>query len=261
MRASQRNSSRYVSQRARLYVTRILAVVMTGAVPGVPQTGAVRAQGVSETQLFDGRAIETVRIRIDTPSTDVAFNTQIEERVRRELDLFHGATYCEDRIGFALKLARSNPAVKNIDDEGLPSSKGGVDLTVTVQLRDGAHPVTQLGMAATGYSADFLPILDHNSTYLRFKLDAFPLYCANNDPLYGQPELILAGDPRVQGTPSGRGYDNLVKDYLHYGFYGRMPIGEQLSFYSGLSAISSGSSGQELFTDRTRSYTYLKDAL
>ena len=260
MRASHNNTSRYPSPHTARHLTRIIAALMTGAALTVPLTGAVWAQGVSEAQPFAGRAIDTVRVRIDNPSADAAFNTRIEDSVRRALGLFPGAAYSEDRIGFALGSARRNPAVDNIAYEGLPSATGGVDLTVTIQLRDGAHPPTGRGMAATGTASDFPLILDRNGTYLRFKLDAFALYYANNNAWYARPDLMLAGNPLVQGTPSGGGYDDWVEGYLHYGVYGITPIGEALSVYGGLSAITSGSYGQELFTDKTRSYTYLEDA-
>lgn len=260
MRANRNNRSQYPSPHAGWHVSRIIAALMTGVVLTAPQSGAVWAQGVSEAQPFAGRSIDTVRVRIDNPSADAAFNTRIEDGVRRALGLFPGAAYSEDRIGFALGSARRNPAVENIDYEGLPSATGGVDLTVTVQLRDGAQPATGRGMAATGQSSDFPLILDRSGTYLRFKLDAFALYYANNNAWYGRPDLMLAGNPLVQGTPSGRGYDDWVEGYLHYGVYGITPIGDSLSFYGGLSAITSGSYGQELFTDKTRSYTYLEDA-
>ena len=51
-----------------------------------------------------------------------------------------------------------------------------------------------------------------------------------------------------------------VERYLLYGIYGITPIGDSLSVYGGLIAITSDSHGQELFTDKTRSYTNLEDA-
>lgn len=181
MHASQTHRSRYVSPTSRWHICRIIASVMTGVVLAASQSDAAWAQGVSDAQPLAGRTIETVRVRIDTPSADTAFNTRIEDSVRRALGLFPGAAYSEDRISFALGSARRNPAVETIDYEGLPSATGGVDLTVTVQLRDSAQPAAGRGMAATGKSSGFPLILDRNGTYLRFKLDAFALYHANNN--------------------------------------------------------------------------------
>lgn len=260
MRATQANTSRHPLATSGWRVSRVRAALMTVGVVSLAPSGAVWAQGVSDAQPFSGRSIDTVRIEIANPSDDTAFNSRVEDAVRRALGLFPGATYSEDRIGFAVGAAQRNAAVESIAYEGLPSVAGGVDLAVSVRLRDGTQPAAGRGMAATGQSSDFPLILDRNGTYLRFKLDAFALYYGNNNAWYGRPDLMLAGNPLVQGTPSGRGYDDWVEGYLHYGIYGITPIGEGLSFYGGLSAITSGSYGQELFTDRTRSYTNLEDA-
>lgn len=97
-------------------------------------------------------------------------------------------------------------------------------------------------------------------TYLRFKLDAFSLYYGNGNAWYGRPDLMLAGNPLMQGKAAGRGYDHWAEAYLHYGFYGITPLGEGLSFYGVLSAMTTWSQGQELFTDKTRSHTQVEDA-
>ncbi|MBT0779048.1 hypothetical protein [Paracoccus sp. pheM1] len=102
--------------------------------------------------------------------------------------------------------------------------------------------------------------MDRDGTYLRFKLDAFSLYYGNDNAWYGRPDLMLAGNPLMQGKAAGRGYDHWAEAYLHYGFYGITPLGEGLSFYGGLSAMTTWSQGQELFTDKTRSHTQVEDA-
>ncbi|SFY45200.1 hypothetical protein SAMN04244548_05170 [Paracoccus pantotrophus] len=65
--------------------------------------------------------------------------------------------------------------------------------------------------------------MDRDGTYLRFKLDAFSLYYGNDNAWYGRPDLMLAGNPLMQGKAAGRGYDHWAEAYLHYGFYGIPP--------------------------------------
>jgi hypothetical protein len=63
-----------------------------------------------------------------------------------------------------------------------------------------------------------------------------------------------------KARPAGAGYDQWVEGYAHYGIYGITPVTPNLYVYGGLSAITSGSAGQELFTDETRTYTGVEDA-
>lgn len=71
---------------------------------------------------------------------------------------------------------------------------------------------------------------------------------------------MLNGNPLVQGKPAGAGYTDWGEAYLHYGLYGMTPLTQNMYVYGGLSSITSGSAGQELFTDLTRTYTAVEDA-
>lgn len=239
---------------------RVLASLLGTVIGTVVGLASAHAQGITGAQPFSGRSIDTITIRITNPSADSAFNARVEDSVRRALGLFPGATYSEERITFALGAARRNAAIDDLTYDPLPSATGGVDLTVTVTLREGAQPAEGRGMAVTGRAADFPLLLDRNGTYIKFRLDALSLYYANNNAWYGRPDLMLAGNPLAQGEPAGRGYDDWVEGYVHYGVSGIAPLGERLYAYAALSGMTTGSYGQELFTDETRTYTDVEDA-
>ncbi|MFN0190446.1 MAG: alginate export family protein [Aestuariivirga sp.] len=86
------------------------------------------------------------------------------------------------------------------------------------------------------------------------------MYYGNNDAWYGRPDLMLAGNPLVKGEPAGPGYHDWLEGFVHAGLYGITPLSDSVYAYGGISAIVSGSAGQELFTDETRSYLGLEDA-
>jgi len=71
---------------------------------------------------------------------------------------------------------------------------------------------------------------------------------------------MLAGNPLVVGTPSGKGYHDWVEGFVHTGIYGITPLTDSFYTYGGVSVIASGSVGQELFTDETRGYIGVEDA-
>ncbi len=223
---------------------------------------AARAQvGIANSGPFDQREIQTVTVRITNPSPDSAFNQRIEDAVRRGVRLFPGQRYSDEAISLSLaQVTRRNPQIANATYEPFPSVMGGVDVTVTVTLGDGVQPPGGRGMAATGNAKDFPLILDRNGTVLKFKLDLFALYYGNNNAWYGQPDPMLAGNPLVQGTPAGEGWSDWVEGYVQYGIYGITPLTDNLYAYGAFSAITSASTGDELFTDKTRDYTYWEDA-
>nr|MCU0856752.1 hypothetical protein [Paracoccaceae bacterium] len=234
----------------RSFVRHCVAALLLGIAGAlVLPTGATAQVGLANSGPFDQREIASVTVRITNPSPDAAFNQRIEDAVRRGIQLFPGQRYSDDVISLALgQVQRRNPQIASIDYEPLPSTLGGVDVAVTVTLGDGVQPPGGRGMLATGNPGDFPLILDRNGTILRFKLDLFALYYGNNNAWYGQPDQMLAGNPLVQGTPAGAGWSDWVEGYVHYGIYGITPITENVYAYGSLSAITSGSTGQELFT-------------
>lgn len=240
------------SLRARLLL--MAACLLAGPVPQ-----AARAQSYAIDPAED-LSVETVTVTIVNPSPDEALNSRITDAVRQSLALFPGARFSADRADFAIAAARRNPAIANIAYDLTPGVRAGVDVAVAVTLSDSAHPALGRGWLITGEAQDFPVLYDRNGTLLRFKLEALSMAYGNVNAWYGQPDPMLAGNPLVQGTPAGAGPSAWGEGYLHYGLYGMTPLAPDLFVYGGLSAITSASSGQELFTDWTRSYTGVEDA-
>jgi hypothetical protein len=201
-----------------------------------------------------------VTVTIANPSEDAALNDRIADSVRKSLALFPGSAFSRDRANAAVGLARRNPAIAAIDYDLAPGAAGSLDVTVTVTLTDAANQQTERGFFLTGDRGDLPLLYDRNGTVLRYKLDILTLYYANDNAWYGRPDLMLAGNPLVSGSPAGAGWDQWAEAYLHYGLYGITPISDNLFVYGGLSAISSMSRGQELFTNDARTYTGVEDA-
>lgn len=240
------------SLRARLLL--MAACLLAGPVPQ-----AARAQSYAIDPAED-LSVETVTVTIVNPSPDEALNSRITDAVRQSLALFPGARFSADRADFAIAAARRNPAIANIAYDLTPGVRAGVDVAVAVTLSDSTHPALGRGWLITGEAQDFPVLYDRNGTLLRFKLEALSMAYGNVNAWYGQPDPMLAGNPLVQGTPAGAGPSAWGEGYLHYGLYGMTPLAPDLYLYGGLSAITSASSGQELFTDWTRSYTGVEDA-
>jgi hypothetical protein len=243
---------------ARLPARSLVAALLLGTVV-LPLPRAAEAQSYA-TPALDNRPVGTVSVTIANPSADAALNDRVTDAVRRSLALFPGTRFSQDRADAAIGQARRNPAVAAIAYDIAPGTTGTVDVAVTVTLVDDANPQQGEGWFLTGDRSDFPLAYDQDGTRLQFKLEALTLYYANNNAWYGRPDLMLAGNPLVAGRPAGAGYDDWVETYLHYGIYGITPLSQNFYVYGGLSAITSGSYGQELFTDETRTYTGVEDA-
>jgi hypothetical protein len=204
--------------------------------------------------------LEAVNVTISNPSDDAALNDRITDAFRKMLRFYPGDLFSEDQAAFAIARTRRNPDIADITYSYSLGESEGLVVTFTISLREGAAKSTRRGYLVTGKRADLPVLYDSNGTYVRAKLEALSLYYANNNAWYGQPDAMLAGNPLVEGKPAGAGYDDWLEGYLHYGIYGITPLTESAYVYGGISVISSGSVGQELFTDQTRGYTFFEDA-
>lgn len=221
---------------------------------------SAQAQSVGNADPSLGLPIERVEIKIANPSRDSALNDKVTDAIRRRIQLFPGDSYSEERVGFVLSQARRTEYVGDISFDISPGRTGGLIVTLTVTLREEGAAGEGRGVLNTGDPKDFPVLYDKNGTYIRAKLDLLSLYYGNDNAWYGRPDLMLAGNPLVQGTPAGAGFSDWVEGYVHYGLYGITPLNPNLYVYGGISALTTGSLGDELFTDETRSFTGVEDA-
>ncbi|RBI87430.1 hypothetical protein DRV85_00390 [Rhodosalinus halophilus] len=227
-----------------------------GLVGAAVQPGTAVAQSVGGTDPYTNQRIESVEVRITNPSQDSGLNARVTDAVRSAVALFPGARFSQQRIDFQIARARRIRDVGSVDYDVSFGRTGGLEVDILVTLGETAAAEGR-GLA---FGGKFPTIYEKDGTFVRFKLDLLGLYYANNNAWYGQPGAMLAGNPLVQGTPAGAGYESWLESYLHYGVYGITPISPNLYLYGGLSAITSGSAGQELFTDEARTYTGIEDA-
>jgi len=216
------------------------------------------AQGL--VALEEDRRIETISIRLENPTRDEAQNRILMDRVRVSLGFFPGDFFSRAQVEFNLARLRRTAPIAKTDLATDVGATGGLALTVHVTLTDAKAKEPARGALLTGKRED-LPILyDRDGTFLRMKLEGIAMAYSNRNAWYGQPSTLLAGNPLVNGKPSGRGTAAWAEGFTHAGLYGITPLNESISLYSGVSGIYSTSAGRELFTDQTRGYFGVEDA-
>lgn len=218
----------------------------------------VLAQGLASSE--QGLRIEAVRIKIANPGSSAAENQRIEDQARRALSLFPGERFSREGFEFLMSRVRRSAALSGADYGVDFGPSGGVVVEVVLTLKDGAADTGAKGALAGGGRSDFPVLYEADGTFVKMKLELFGLHYSNTNAWYGRPDLMLAGNPLVVGNPSGEGYEDWIEAYLHAGVYGITPISDKTYIYGSLSAMLTASTGQELFTDKTRSYFGIEDA-
>lgn len=206
------------------------------------------------------QSIEAVRVSIANPSADKPLNARIEDQVRRAISVFPSKRFTPETFDFALARAKRDARIGEIGYTVEFGPTGGVIVDVSVTLKEPGALAQPRGMLSTGEAKDFPILYDSNGTFLKLKLESTAMYYGNANAWYGRPDLMLAGNPLVVGKPAGKGYDQWGEGFVHGGLYGITPVTDSLYVYGGISAIASGSVGQELFTDKTHGYLGVEDA-
>lgn len=239
---------------------RLLLFILTGCAAGIGMVRSAHAQSYGAELGYLSLPVETVTVTITNPRSDTAYNDRVTDGFRRFLAVYPGDYFNETAAAFAIARVRRDPAIADVTYGYALGRGGGLDVTFSITLADAGSKAQGHGYLITSNAADLPVLYDRDGTYVRAKLEALSLYYGNNNAWYGQPDKMLAGNPLVQGKPAGEGYSNWGEAYLHYGLYGITPVSDNLYVYGGLSSISSGSTGQELFTNETRGYTFFEDA-
>lgn len=247
-----------VAAKTPLLITSTVLAALMVAPASITYVGAAAAQGVVDPE--QNLRIEAVNISIENPSPDPLFNARIDDIVRQTLGTYPSDRYSPESIGFSLARAKRLGHIADASHNIEPGQAGGVILNVVVTLGADAAEAKPRGMLTESGAKDFPVLYDSNGTFLKLKLESLAMYYGNNDAWYGRPDLMLAGNPLVKDNPAGAGYDDWLEGFVHIGLYGITPLSGSVYVYGGISAIVSGSTGQELFTDETRIHLGVEDA-
>jgi hypothetical protein len=200
--------------------------------------------------------IEAVRIQITNPSSSSAENQRIEDQARRTLSMFPGERFSQEAFDFMISRVRRSSSLADAVYTLEFGPSGGVIVLVTLTLKSDDAENAAIG----GKSAPFPVLYDSDGGFAKMKLVMFGMHYSNINAWYGRPDLMLDGNPLVDGEPAGSGYEDWFEAYLEAGVYGITPVFEKTYVYGSFSAMLTASTGQELFTDVTRSYFGIEDA-
>ncbi|WOE31658.1 MULTISPECIES: alginate export family protein [unclassified Acinetobacter] len=207
---------------------------------------------------FTTRRIDELKINLINPTSDPAYNRKFIDQIRTKLALFPGDHISQEKLDFALIQLKNNPDLSDLSYSLETGVYGGVNIILSLHIKSN---ITAQTASLTADNTTKFPVLYHqDGKFLKAKFEALGLYYANQNAWYGNPQAMLAGNPLVDGKSAGQGYDDWVENYIHGGLYGMYPLSTNTYGYAGISAIGSFSNGQELFTNKTRSYLAFEDA-
>ena len=212
------------------------------------------SQGIGDTNPYIGRTIDKIKISFTNPLDDNEDNKRISNKIQNDLDLYPGIKYNRNWLDYLLSKINQNPKVAKFSYNVSADISGGVILTIQITIR---KPDTD----KSEKTKTSLPLLyAKGGSFFRLRAEALAMHYSNINAWYGQPVAMLNGNPLVEGMPAGKGYEDWIEGFAHIGVSGITPLSKNIDIYGAISAIVSNSVGNELFTDKSRTYLGIEDA-
>lgn len=228
------------------------------AVSDTPAPGVVRAPLVPRD--VDGHAIARIFLDLYGGTGNADEDRALRRRIERlALPIATGpfALPVADR---AIAEIRTLAGVRDVGYALYASERPGeVVLVVSATLAADAKPAAR-GALATGAWRELPVLLEDADALLRVQLaGGFGVYNDHN-PWFASPATYTARSP-IAVDPPGAGNTTWAEAWVEYGLAGATRLGDTPGYAFGeVSALTSGSTGQDLFRSDTRSKTLLEKA-
>ncbi|MFZ6688542.1 alginate export family protein [Undibacterium sp. SXout11W] len=207
---------------------------------------------------FTGARIESISVAFDNGQE----NTTFKNAVLRVFSANPGSRFYPTQSNLFLNKVKRLNFVQNASYSITSTANGDVAITLNVKLNEEVRDLAEkpIGLFNTGNWADFPSLYADDRTVIQSKLENKTMIFSNTHAFFGNPQILTAGNPLAEAPSGSRGTDNWLESSVELGLYGLTSLSKRVSAFGGVSYITSGSWGNELFTDRTRSHGGVEDA-
>lgn len=209
---------------------------------------------------YEGERIASVLYIFQNKLADTLAEKNLEQAVKRTFPIFPQTTVRTLLLEAYTNKVRKLEQVADAQFEVLPSQMGGINITLTVIISEKTKEKKEKSGILIG-EKDFPILYQDNKTLLTTKFAMATMLYSNNNSWYGRDDLMLNGNPLAK-NPAGKGFTGWLEGWASGGLYGITTLSTKhnMYLYGGVSYIESLSFGQELFTNKSRTYGAIEDA-
>jgi hypothetical protein len=228
------------------------------AVSDTPAPGVVRAP--LRPEQHDGFPIALVFYDLYGSSGSVEEDRALRGRIERLATPIATGPFSLAVAERALAEVRSLPGVRDAAFALFASERPGeVILVVSAVFAEGSKPARR-GALSSGLLADLPVLLEDASSLLRIQLNGGLGVYNDRNPWFASPQTYTARSP-IALDPPGAGWATWAEAWVEYGLAGATRLGASPTYAFGeFTALTSGSTGQDLFRSDTRTKTLVEKA-
>ena len=207
---------------------------------------------------FDGARVDSVSVSFGGGQE----NSTYRNAVLKSFSTVPGERFNQTQSDIYLSKVKQLKFVKYADYSVQPSGNGDLAIVLNVVLSDVATSLSNkpIGVLSEGNLSNFPTLYADDRTVFQGKLENRSMFFSNTNAFFGNPEVLTAGNPLAESASGRDGTDSWLESSLEAGVYALSSLTDRVSVFGGVSYIESGSVGDELFTDRTRTHGGFEDA-
>lgn len=228
------------------------------AVSDPPAAGVVRTP--LPAHQADGAPISQVFLDLLGGTGDPDRDRSLRAAIERIAEPLRAAVFSVPLAESAVAQLRSLAGVGEASYRTFPSERPGeVVLTITATLGAPAERKAR-GALRTGRWQDLPVIVENERSLLRFQLNGGLGIYSDHNPWFASPSTYTSRSPIAQDPP-GAGTTSWSEAWVEYGMAGASRMGSLDAYAFGeLTALTSASTGQDLFRSDTRTKTLFEKA-
>lgn len=207
---------------------------------------------------FDGARVDSVSVLFSGGKE----NSKYRDVVLKTFSTVPGERFNQTQSDIYLSKVKQLNFIKTADYSVQPTGNGDLAIVLNVVLSDLATSLSDkpIGVFGKGSLSDFPTLYADDRTVFQGKLENRTMFFSNTNAFFGNPDVLTAGNPLAESASGSDGTDSWLESSIEAGVYAISSLADRVSVFGGVSYIESGSVGDELFTDKTRTHGGFEDA-
>lgn len=218
------------------------------------------AQSNNPISIYEGTIIQSINFEYQNQPIDTTLYSAYAKVIESTFAINTQTQFNSFLISYYISKINLLPFVEKASPLVTTSSQNEVELTLSVKL----IPVTDQATKKENVAKDknlFPVIYNTEKIFVTLKSAASEMVYSNDNAWFSQPAQMTNGNPLAE-KPAGDGYTGWIEGFASAGIYGIAKIipKANIHLYSGVNYLVSFSSGNELFTDKSRIYGAIEEA-
>jgi hypothetical protein len=218
------------------------------------------AQSNNPISTYEGTLIQSLHFTYENQPVDTTLYSAYTKVIEETFDVSPQTQFNSFLTSYSISKLNLLPFIEKASPLIISSSQNAVELTIQIKFA----AVTDQEAKKENIAKDknlFPVIYNTEKDFVTLKAAASEMVYSNDNAWFSQPSQLTNGNPLAE-KPTGDGYTGWLEGFASAGIYGISKVipKANIHLYGGVNYLVSFSTGNELFTDKSRIYGAIEEA-